>query len=73
MTNSQPSLTQIQRRYIDAVNAAQPRYRALARSAAAQRMRRDLGRWGFTREQIDQAIDDARAIEVLERAAQGAC
>ena len=73
MTNSQPSLTQIQRRYIDAVNAAQPRYRALVRSAADQRMRRDLSRWGFTREQIDQAIDDARAIEVLERAAQGAC
>ena len=64
-----PTVTQIQRRYIDTVNGAQPRYRALVRSNARQRALRDLSHWEFPIEQSEQIIADARAIEVLERLA----
>jgi len=66
----QPSLTEIQRRYIDTVNRVEPRYRALVRSTAERRALRDLRAWGFSAEQAYQLIDDARAIEVLERMAR---
>jgi len=62
-------MIQIQRRYIDAVNGAQPRYRALVRGGAERRALADLKAWGFSREQADEVIDEARAIEVLERLA----
>lgn len=63
----QPSMIQIQRRYIDTVNTAEPRYRALIRGAARERAERDLRAWGFNANQIDRIIDEARAVEVLER------
>jgi len=65
----QPTLIQIQQRYIGSVLQAEPRYRALVRGAARGRALRALRAWGFTVAQAESAIDDARAIEVLEREA----
>jgi hypothetical protein len=65
-----PTLIQIQRRYIDAVNGAKPRTRALVRGAARERALRDLRQWGFSLDQAYAIIDEAKAVAELELLAE---